>query len=266
VATPILAPTFPPEGPWAAYVYVVIWLPLLLRLLLLARPARRVVAKLAPHAGWALKQLMELPVRGLRLLIFNEVLAFSLPLIVVFVYRQLADPIGWRYWSDGPWYAHLLLFVLASVWVFLDLLRIRRVRRVLVAVERQDVERLRKVADLGLGARRWLRRFGGKEPVEESTKQEPSNGLKVLKRAGGIALLSRKFTPQGLAAAVAWSAAEELAKRGAAHLSDRIDDHIQASVDVMIRRNAKTSLMLAARDLAMGLVPLLLLALLPWLF
>ena len=91
-------PSLPPEGPWDAYVLVIIWLPLLFRVLLLARPARQAVAKVAPHAGWALKQLRDLPVRGLRLLIFNETLALLAPPIIVLLYRQLADPIGWQTW------------------------------------------------------------------------------------------------------------------------------------------------------------------------
>ena len=87
--------------------------------------------------------------------------------------------------------------------------------------------------------------------------------LSLAKRAGGLALLTRKITPQGLAAAVAWSAAEELARRGAGKLSDRLDEHIEASAVVLVRRSSRTALLLACRDLVMGLLPLLVLALLP---
>lgn len=259
----MLAPTFPPEGPWAAYVWVVIWLPLLFRILFLARPGRRAIAKLAPHAGWALKQLMELPVRGLRLLLLNEVLAFSLPLLMVYLYRQVSDPIGWRTWEEAPLFGELLLLVMAVAWLALDLLRVRRVRKMLLAVERHDVDRLRKVAEVGLGARRLLRKFSGREPKSDVEEKETRPWLSLAKRAGGLALLTRKITPQGLAAAVAWSAAEELARRGAGKLSDRLDEHIEASAVVLVRRSSRTALLLACRDLVMGLLPLLVLALLP---
>ena len=268
VATPITTPAIPPEGPWDAYVLVIIWLPLLFRLLLLARPARQAVAKVAPHAGWALKQLRDLPIRGLRLLIFNETLALLAPPIIVLLYRQLADPIGWRTWEEVTLLGGTVLMFLTLVWLVLDLMRIGRTRRMLLAVVKQDVDSLRKVADVGLGARRLLRRFA-REDKHDEAEEEQSTRSKVwnfAKKAGGIALLSRKFTPQGLAAAVAWSAAEEAARRGAAHLSERLDAHIEASVEVIIRRNVWTSFMIIARDFAMGLLPLGILALLPLIF
>ncbi len=269
MATPITTPSIPPEGPWDAYVLVIIWLPLLFRLLLLARPARQAVAKVAPHAGWALKQLRDLPVKGLRLLIFNETLALLAPPVIVLLYRQLADPIGWRTWDEVSLIGGAVLMFLTLVWLVLDLMRIGRTRRMLLAVIKQDVDRLRKVADVGLGARRWLRRFArGNEPQGEEREAESVRGRawSIAKKAGGIALLSRKFTPQGLAAAVAWSAAEEAARRGAAHLSERLDAHIEASVEVIIRRNVWTSFVILGRDMAMGLLPLGILALMPLIF
>ena len=157
---------------------------------------------------------------------------------------------------------------LTLVWLVLDLMRIGRTRRMLLAVIKQDVDRLRKVADVGLGARRWLRRFAREETPAEEMEEQSTRGKvwSIAKKAGGIALLSRKFTPQGLAAAVAWSAAEEAARRGAAHLSERLDAHIEASVEVIIRRNVWTSFVILGRDMAMGLLPLGILALMPLIF
>ena len=158
---------------------------------------------------------------------------------------------------------------LTLVWLVLDLMRIGRTRRMLLAVIKQDVDRLRKVADVGLGARRWLRRFAREDGSKGEGDEEESvrgRAWSIAKKAGGIALLSRKFTPQGLAAAVAWSAAEEAARRGAAHLSERLDAHIEASVEVIIRRNVWTSFVILGRDMAMGLVPLGILALMPLIF
>lgn len=267
MATPITTPSLPPEGPWDAYVLVIIWLPLLFRLLVLARPARQAIAKVAPHAGWALKQLRDLPVKGLRLLIFNETLALLAPPTIVLLYRQLADPIGWRTWDEVSLIGGAVLMFLTLVWLVLDLMRIGRTRKMMLAVIKQDVDRLRKVADVGLGARRWLRRFAREEDAETEEEQNTrGKAWSLAKKAGGIALLSRKFTPQGLAAAVAWSAAEEAARRGAAHLSERLDAHIEASVEVIIRRNVWTSFVILGRDMVMGLFPLAILALMPLIF
>ena len=53
-------PSFPPDGPWDAYVSIIIWIPLILRILLLVVPFRRAIGKLAPHTGWVFKQIRQL--------------------------------------------------------------------------------------------------------------------------------------------------------------------------------------------------------------
>ena len=68
---PLGLPDVPPTGPWEAYVSIIIWTPLILRLVFLIVPFRNAIGKLAPHAGWALKQVRELPVRGFGLLAAN---------------------------------------------------------------------------------------------------------------------------------------------------------------------------------------------------
>ena len=100
VATPLQLPQIPPAGPWDGYVLVVIWLPLILRVLLLATPFRKAVAKLAPHSGWAFQQLRSFPVRGFGILAVNEILAFSIPPLLVLLIRSVSEPIGWGTWSE----------------------------------------------------------------------------------------------------------------------------------------------------------------------
>ena len=73
----------PPNNVWELYIWF-LFIPFLLRGLLLARPFLSVTKQLAPHGGWVLKRLKELPVRGYTLLAVNEILAFSLPILVVF--------------------------------------------------------------------------------------------------------------------------------------------------------------------------------------
>ena len=204
VATPLQLPEFPPSGPWDGYVLVVIWLPLALRILFLAAPFRKAIGKLAPHSGWALKQLRDLPVRGFGVLALNEVLAFSIPPLLVLLIRSVSDPIGWTTWGEVSEVGMGLLILSLFVWIFLDLLRIARVRRMLKAIERQDIAKLRKVADIGIKARSWLQKFSLIKPKPSSidATEDESTGERVAKRSlkiwGTRALMARKLTPQGL--------------------------------------------------------------------
>ena len=266
---PIQIPDFPPEGPWAAYVLVVIWLPLFMRLMLLAWPFRRVIKRLAPHSGWALKQLKELPVRGFGLLAVNEVLAFLIPPFLVLIVRMQGNPIGWQTWGEVGVWGGLILFLSFGLWVFFDLLRIARVRRMISAVEKHDIEKLRKVADAGMKARGFLRRFSGKEaeeiPSEESLVKETGN--KIAKNSVKIwatrALMARKLTPAGIVGSIAVGAALEAAKSGAGAVSDAVDKRLQKEFEQIAKTNSKTLLVLLLRDLAMGIVPLLILGFTP---
>ena len=191
MAEPLALPEFPPDGPWSAYVLFIIWMPLLLRILFLVLPFRKAIKKLAPHTGWALKQLRELPVRGFGILAVNEILAFMIPPFVVLMLRLLLDPIGWQSWDEVSVFGIVLLSMLVSVWIMLDLLRIFRVRRMLKAIDRYDVDKLRKIADAGLGVRGWLRKFAGKDKPEES---EPTAN-RVAKRVLGIVCACTDLAP-----------------------------------------------------------------------
>ena len=51
--------------------------------------------------GWAVKQLRTLPVKGMGLLVFNEIFAFLMPPLLVLLLRMFIDPIGWQTWSEG---------------------------------------------------------------------------------------------------------------------------------------------------------------------
>ena len=95
---PLQLPEIPPDGPWSAYVLVIIWLPLLFRIMFLLFPFRRALARLVPHTKWALKALRDLPIRGIGLLVANEIIAFTIPPVVVLTLRFFFDPIGWRTW------------------------------------------------------------------------------------------------------------------------------------------------------------------------
>ena len=135
MAEPLSLPEFPPDGPWSAYVLFIIWIPMVLRLLFLVLPFRKAIRKLAPHTGWALKQLRSLPVRGFGILAVNEIFAFLLPPLIVLLLRLLLDPVGWQSWDEASILGMLLLAMCVVAWIVLDLLRIIRVRKMLKAID-----------------------------------------------------------------------------------------------------------------------------------
>ena len=265
MAEPLGLPEFPPDGPWSADVLVVIWVPLILRILFLILPFRKAIKKLAPHTGWAFKQLRELPVRGFGILAMNEILAFMIPPVVVLILRLLLDPIGWQSWEEVPLLGIIFLSILVIVWIMLDLLRIFRVRRMLKAIDRYDVDKLRKIADAGLGVRGWLRKFAGKDKKDEPEPTKNRLAKRSAKIWAGRALMAGRLTPQGLLGPLAIGAAIEAAKTGAGKISDRIDQKMQEEFDKIAKVNSKTLLNLLVRDFAMGILPLSALAILPWL-
>lgn len=263
-------PEIPPAGPWDSYVLVIIWLPLILRVLFLLVPFRKAISKLAPHTGWALKQLKSLPIRGFGLLALNEILAFMIPPLLVLLVRFWSDPIGWQEWSEVSNIGGSILLLCLFIWIALDMLRIARVRRMLVAVEKHDVNKLRKVAETGLTVRSWLRRFGQKKDGERTNENQSivkGTGGKIAKSSlkiwGARALLARRLTPAGLLSSLAYGAAVEVARAGAEKASDLVDKKMQEEFDRIANVNSKTLILLFIRDLLMGIIPILVLWLLP---
>ena len=267
--TPIQLPEIPPDGPWAAYVLVVIWLPLLLRAMFLVVPFRIAIGKLAPHSGWALKQLKQLPVRGFGLLVANEIFAFIIPAMLVLIIRLSNNPIGWQSWSEVSNAGGVVLFASLLLWIFFDALRIMRVRRMMKAVENRDIEKLRKVAGASLGVRRLLRKFSRKDTDDIDAGQQTASqtSSKIAKQSlkvwGARALMARKLTPAGLVSSIALGAAVEIARVGAGKISDRVDIKLQDEFNKISKVNTKTLMVLLLRDLLMGIVPLLILAYIP---
>lgn len=251
---PISIPAFPPEEVWGTYIWFLL-IPFTLRILLLTGPFIRVTKQLSPHGGWILKRFRELPIKGFGMLAFNEVLAFFVPILVVFIFRMTRDPLGWDDWASSNSTGLAVLMILAMGWIAFDLFRIARVRRMLSAVEKQNIERLKIMADAGMGARGWLRKFAGKDEPETDATKKVAKG--ILATWGLMALKARKFTPAGLVGAVATGAAIELARKGASKVSDKIDERLQNEFEKMAEANTKTLIPLFLRDLAMGLFPLL---------
>ncbi len=267
---PLSIPDFPPDGPWDAYVSIIIWIPLILRLIFLLFPFRRAISKLAPHAGWAIKQIRELPVKGFGLLAVNEALAILFPPLLVLFIRLLVDPIGWQEWNEVPNIGAALLMLFLFFWIFFDLFRIAKIRKMLKAVEKHDVSKLRKVADTGLSVRNWLRKFGRKkddEPAKDNQTLVKETGSRALKTTmliwGGRVLKARRLTPAGLLSSIAVGVAIEAARGGAEKISDMVDKKMQDEFDKVAEINSKELIFLFIRDLIMGFSPVIILWLLP---
>ena len=175
---PLQLPEIPPDGPWSAYVLVIIWLPLLLRIMFLLFPFRRALARLVPHTKWALKALRELPI-SIGLLVANEIIAFTIPPLVVLTLRFFFDPVGWRSWSEVPTTGLAFLALLVLIWLMLDFLRIARVRRMLKAIEKHDIGKMQKLADAGIKTRKWLRRFSGQDKKKKNTNNAEDAGTAI---------------------------------------------------------------------------------------
>ena len=133
------------------------------------------------------------------------------------------------------------------------------------AIEKHDIEKMRKIADAGLKTRSWLRKFSRKgepdSPSVTETTTEVAN--KSFKRWGKRILLTRKITPAGLLGSVAFTASIQLARTGAGKLTDAVDARLQREFDNIAQTNSKTLMVLLFRDLLMGIIPILILAGLP---
>ena len=265
MAQPFALPQIPPAGPWEFYISIVIWIPALLRLIMVTKPFMKVVKMLAPHRGWAIKQIKELPIKGMGILAINEILALIIPPLLVLIVRLFADPIGWQTWSETSFLSITVLLLFLSIWIFADFLRAMRTRRILIAISKRDLQKMKNIADTALGIRGWLRRFSGKD----KKKKEPSTSI-IAKTAGvtwiARMLKLRKLSLSGLAVGAATGVAVEAAKYGAEKLVDKMDEKMQAEFDKISQASSRTLLSLWVRDITMGLGPLIILWLIPNLF
>ena len=105
---PISLPVFPPGNVWDLYI-LFLFVPFILRFLLLTRPFYRVTKQLVPHGKWFFKQIRELPIKGLGIIAFNEVMAFSIPIFLVLVLRIFSGGLGWETWEETPYIGLIFL-------------------------------------------------------------------------------------------------------------------------------------------------------------
>ena len=134
---------WPPAGPWHLYATYLIFIPLILRFFILGRPVYRAVQHLAPHAGWAVKKVREIEVKGFHYIIVNEIFALVFPIALVLMVRLLAGPVGWSDWSDvSPTGAFLLILALI-IWITCDAIRLMPARRLFLLAGERDMKKVK---------------------------------------------------------------------------------------------------------------------------
>lgn len=251
-------PSVPPASPYDAYLLILI-IPFMFRMVMIVPPLVDLIQKFGGDAKWYWSRIRELRIKGLGLLLLNEALALFLPFILAFYARTVFDPLGWPDWDAVPTAGVWVLIVVAALWLWADLLRVARTRRLLRSVSERNRYIAKATVQMAASTRGmvdWLRMFspldrhsdvkaaedvleGRAEPAPESTAQ------KVIRQVKDQALI----------------AAEAIAEV-VRDKAEKVNENIDAKIDQGVRSHAKTSLNLLLRDIAMSLAPIAVLVLL----
>ena len=247
----VYTPSFPPASPYEGYLYLLV-IPFLLRLILVLPPLIDMVQKFSPERKLVMQTIRSLKIKGLWLIITNEVLALFLPFLLALYARILFDPIGWEGWDQTPSNAIYLLIVAGASWVFGDFLRVARTRRLLRSVSERNKLTMKAAAHGVIKARGVLGviqrlKVPGLGKSESETDSEEVGG--VLDKVAGI---GTKVGSQALETA---DAALGVVRDKAGELTQRMDDEVQKG----IRQQSKLAIQLLIRDLLMGIAPVVIL-------
>ena len=258
----IYVPSIPPASPYEAYLLLLV-IPFFFRMVMVVPPLFDIISKFGGDAKWFLARIREIRVKGLTMLIVNEILALSLPFLLAIYARTKFNPVGWPDWKTTPDLAFWLLVAFAVLWLYVDLLRVARTRRLLRAVGEQNrfiAKAAVHVAAKTRGVLDYLRLLspldmhsdiqavdeimeGRVDPTEEPQDEDP------------ISRISRMFKDRAVMVAETVS---EVIRGKAQEVTEKFDQTIEREV----QSHAGISLLLLLRDIAMGLAPLAILVLL----
>ncbi len=257
MAEVIFIPSLPPASPYEAYLYMLV-LPLFLRLILVLPPLIDLVSKFSPDRKILFQAINSLKIKGLWVIVFNEVLAIFLPFILALYARTLFDPIGWEGWNETPTEAIYALLIAGGLWLFGDFLRVTRTRRLIRSVSERNRVVVKLTAQGISHARGALGYIGG---LSLKGKKPEDGGLEDNQSAIGESKKSILGTLLG-AGGVAGDKGRELADAAfgvvrdkANDLSNKMDDQIQRG----IRQQSKVALKLLIRDILMSVGPIVIL-------
>jgi len=258
----IYVPSIPPESAFEAYLLLLV-IPFIFRLVMVIPPLFEIISKFGGDAKWFWGRISEIRIKGLSFLIFNEIIALILPVLLAIFARSLFDPVGWPDWDATPTTGVVILFAFAGLWLWADLLRVARTRRLLRAVGEQNryiAKAAVHVAAKARGALDYLRLLspldmhsdiqavddimeGRTDPQDEPEDEAP------------IMRLGRMVKDRAIMAAETVSGVI----RGKA---EETSEMIDARIEEEVQHHAKTSLFLLLRDIVMSLAPLAVLILL----
>ena len=254
----IYVPSFPPAAPYEAYLYVLI-LPFLFRMVMVVPPLIDLLQKFGGDAKWYWNRIRKLRIKGLGWLLFNEILALLLPFFLAFYARTVFDPLGWPDWQTTPEAAVWLLIIVAVLWLWADLLRVARTRRLLRSVSEQNRVVVKVAVQVAAGARTFLDRLRVFSPLDMHSDVKAADdameGRPDPADETAMQSLGRQVKDQALIAAEALS---EIVRQKADEVSEKLDAKIESGVQSHVR----TSLKLLLRDVAMSLAPIAVLVLL----
>gem|GEM_PF-125322 len=257
MAEVIFIPSLPPASPYEGYLYMLV-IPLLLRLILVLPPLIDLISKFSPDRKILFQAINSLKIKGLWVIVFNEVLAIFLPFILALYARTLFDPIGWEGWNETPTEAIYALLIAGGLWLFGDFLRVTRTRRLIRSIS----ERNRVVVKLtaqGLSHARGALgfigglRLKGKNQEDVGTEDNAIEDSKSKKSILGTLFGAGSVAGEkGLEVA---DAALGVVRDKATDLSNKMDDQIQRG----IRQQSKVALKLLIRDILMSVGPIVVL-------
>ncbi len=258
----ILVPSIPPASPYEAYLILLV-IPFFFRFFMILPPLFEIIAKFGGDAKWFLARIRQIRIKGLYLLIMNEILALSLPFALALYARASFDPLGWKDWENTPDLGFWLLIGVAIFWLYLDLLRVARTRRLLRAVSDQNRFIAKAAVEAAAGARGVLDYLRMLSPLDMHSDIQAADDImegrvdpnEEQEEETSIARLGRLVKDRAVMAAETVS---EVIRGKAEEASEILDEKIEQGVHTL----AGTSVFLLMRDILMSLAPVAILILL----
>ena len=105
----IYVPSIPPASAFEAYLLLLI-IPFVFRLVMVVPPLFDIISKYGGDAKWFWGRIRQIRIKGLSLLIFNEVISLILPVLLAIFARSMFDPVGCPDWEATPSTGVFILF------------------------------------------------------------------------------------------------------------------------------------------------------------
>ena len=258
----IYVPSIPPASAFEAYL-LLLAIPFIFRLVMVVPPLLDIISKFGGDAKWFWGRIRQIRIKGLSVLIFNEFVALILPVLLAIFARSLFHPVGWPDWESTPTGGVIALFSFAGLWLWADLLRVARTRRLLRAVSEQNRFIAKAAVQVAAGARGALDYLRLLSPLDMHSDIQAADDIMEgrvdpqdePKEETKFSRVGRMIKDRAVLAAEAVS---EVIRGKAEEASEKLD----ARIDESVQSHAGTSIFLLMRDILMSLAPLVVLVVL----